>query len=79
MAIKLTEETTAADVIAKFQWRRQNSQKEVDFIDTSRVKVDKERPTSKKEGKVAAKFHLYECGGNIGKCDMLSNIFFAFF
>ena len=63
MAIKLNDNTTAADVIAKFQWRRQNSQKERDDVDTARVKVD--RTTGKKETKVV-KMHLFESGGNIG-------------
>lgn len=63
MAIQLSEVTTAADVIAKFQWRRQNSQKEKDEIDHSRLSIN--RSSKKKDSNL--ELYLCEVGGNIGE------------
>ncbi|XP_065651359.1 uncharacterized protein LOC100212474 isoform X4 [Hydra vulgaris] len=65
MAIQLTDKTTAADIIAKFQWRRQNSIK--DEIDKSKCnKIDD----------ADVEYCLCETGGNIGEriLDPSSNI-----
>lgn len=67
MAIQLSEVTTAADVIAKFQWRRQNSQKEKDEIDHSRLSIN--RSSKKKDSNL--ELYLCEVGGNIGKSYVL--------
>ena len=75
MAIKLTDDTTAADVVAKFQWRRQNSQKEKDEIDTSNLRIDR---SVKREVK-GVKYHLCESGGNIGRCLKMFYVSYCWF
>jgi len=68
MAIQLTDKSTASDVIAKFQWRRQHSVKEKDEIDTSRLKIMKSRKDKKEKEKARdIEFYLCESGGNIGE------------
>lgn len=63
MAIQLSDHTTAADVVAKFQWRRQNSQKEKDDIDHSGLNINRSgRKKNATEG-----LALCEVGGNIGR------------
>ena len=66
MAIQLTESTTSADIIAKFNWRRQNSMKEKDPPDGPRMKV-KNKKEKKKEKECKSEYVLCEANGNIGK------------
>jgi len=39
MAIQLSKQTTVSEVVSKFQWQRQKSNKEKDEIDTSRLRI----------------------------------------
>lgn len=68
MAIQLSTFTTVAEVIAKFQWQRQKSQKEKDEIASDRLRIsaseDLLKPGVADNG---GKFSLYEVGGNIGE------------
>ena len=83
MAIQLSTQTTVAEVVSKFQWQRQKSNKEKDEIDTSRLRI-KPKETSltsrneQEEHELAlVNLYLYEVGGNIGmlfSCVFLLNL-----
>lgn len=79
--MQVSDLTTAADIIAKFNWRRQNSVKEADVQDLARLKISKSNRKDKKKENV--QFVLCESGGNIGKwvillLDRISNKVRAF-
>ncbi|XP_066926427.1 rho GTPase-activating protein 7-like isoform X2 [Clytia hemisphaerica] len=63
MAIQLSTQTTVAEVVSKFQWQRQKSNKEKDEIDTSRLRI---KPRQDNE-LALVDLYLYEVGGNIGE------------
>jgi len=63
MAIQLSKQTTVSEVVSKFQWQRQKSNKEKDEIDTSRLRI---KP-KKDDDLAVTELFLYEVGGNIGK------------
>lgn len=69
MAIQLTINTTVSEVIAKFQWQRQKSNKEKDEIDSERLHINLKSMAEGKHLNLAGsvEFFLYEVGGNIGK------------
>ena len=67
MAVQVAPTTTAGEVVSKFQWKRQNSVKEKDEIDSTRLKLSLKPKKDKRERQKDYVFYLCEVGGNIGK------------
>ena len=67
MAVQVAPTTTAGEVVSKFQWKRQNSVKEKDEIDSTRLKLSLKPKKEKRERQKDCVFYLCEVGGNIGK------------
>ena len=67
MAVQVFPTTTAGEVVSKFQWKRQNSVKEKDEIDSTRLKLSLKPKKEKRERQKDCLFYLCEVGGNIGK------------
>ena len=67
MAVQVSPTTTAGEVVSKFQWKRQNSVKEKDEIDSTRLKLSLKPKKEKRERQKDCVFYLCEVGGNIGK------------
>ena len=63
MAIQLSTHTTVSEVVSKFQWQRQKSNKKHDEIDTTRLYL---KPKADSDLAVNTELFLYEVGGNIG-------------